>query len=178
MSPIQIFFRHGLGCRWTFLLCAKYEAGRHRHHQTTMYDGCPGPTSQLTPISQGRRTLNEWSNCPPCQLKDDRVFIFTHKTIRSFNPLLGNASRLFYNKFVRHDNIKAWANIPSFGPFYPVAHGMPTTKSCLINLKISAIASRHVPPAIPNNMPGSNPLVRGNDPWIYHCNYGFLPGII
>jgi hypothetical protein len=130
-----------------------------------------------TYIAKAEELSKNGKIAPLANLKDDRVFIFNSQNDQVINPLLGNASRLFYNKFVDSDNIKAWANIPSFGPFYPVAHGMPTTKSLFD--KFENIGDSVTPCAPSNSQQYAwfpNPLVRGNDPWIYHCNYGFLPG--
>jgi|GEM_PF-1305915 len=116
---------------------------------------------------------------PVANLKDDKVFIFNSQSDQVINPLLGNTSRLFYDHFIENQgsNIKAWAYIPTYGPFYPVAHGMPTAKS--IFDKYENLGDAALPCAPSNSQQYSwfpNQFMRGNDPWMYHCNYGFVAG--
>jgi len=116
---------------------------------------------------------------PLSNLKDDKVFIFNSQSDQVINPLLGNASRLFYKEFINNSasNIKAWAYIPSYGPFYPVAHGMPTAKKMFDDYE--NLADTATPCAPSNSQQYSwfpNPFMRGNDPWMYHCDYGLISG--
>ncbi|WP_135080026.1 PHB depolymerase family esterase [Terasakiella sp. SH-1] len=132
-----------------------------------------------TYINKAKQLSQSGKIAPITNLKDDRVFIFNSQSDQVINPLLGNTSRIFYKEFVDSPskNVKAWANIPSYGPFYPIAHGMPTDKGMFD--KFENIGDAAFPCAPSNSQQYSwfpNQLVRGNDPWMYHCNYGLIPG--
>jgi hypothetical protein len=110
-------------------------------------------------------------------LKDDRIYLFNAQADQVINPTLGFISRLFYNDFVDDPSsqIEAWAFIPKFGPFYPVAHGMPTS-----NKIFSAYQgfSNWFTPCSPSNTQEyswfPNQFLRGNDPWMYNCDSFFM----
>ncbi|MDV7337992.1 PHB depolymerase family esterase [Terasakiella sp. A23] len=139
--------------------------------------GIGADLTATTYIDKANSLAAEGKIAPLTNLKDDKVFIFNSQSDQVINPLLGNASRIFYDQYMSATDIQAWANIPSYGPFYPVAHGMPTTKSMFDKFEnIGDVAT----PCSPSNSQQyswfPNQFLRGNDPWIYHCNYGFLPG--
>ncbi|WP_417798787.1 hypothetical protein [Terasakiella pusilla] len=139
--------------------------------------GLGADLTAATYIAKAKALSVEGKIAPLENLKDDRVFIFNSQNDHVINPLLGNASRLFYNTFMETDAIKAWSYIPSYGPLYPVAHGMPTTKSRYDRYQNFSDRATPCAPSNAQQYPWfPNPLVRGNDPWIYHCNFGFLPG--
>ena len=132
-----------------------------------------------TYINKAQQLSDEGKIAPISNLKNDRVFIFNSQADQVINPLLGNVSRIFYKNFVDspYKNLKAWAYIPSFGPFYPVAHGMPTTQA--IYDKYENMGDLATPCAPSNSQMYSwfpNQLMRGNDPWIYHCKFGGMQG--
>ncbi len=139
--------------------------------------GVGADLTATTYIDKANQLSQNGKIAPVANLQDDKVFIFNSQSDQVINPLLGNASRLFYKQFTTSSNIKAWAYIPSYGPFYPVAHGMPTAKSMFD--KYENIGDSATPCAPSNSQQYSwfpNQLLRGNDPWMYHCNYGFIPG--
>lgn len=141
--------------------------------------GIGADLTATTYIDKAQALSDSGQIAPISNLKDDKVFIFNSQADQVINALLGNASRLFYDAFVEDTstNIKAWANIPSFGPFYPVAHGMPTPKGLFDQFE--NIGDITTPCAPSNSQQYSwfpNQLFRGNDPWMYHCNAGVIPG--
>lgn len=139
--------------------------------------GIGADLTAATYITKAKELSNNGTIASIDNLKNDKVFIFNSQADQVINPLLGNASRLFYSEFMSSRDIKAWANIPSYGPFYPIAHGMPTAKSMFDAYE--NIGDSATPCAPSNSQQYSwfpNQLLRGNDPWMYHCNYGFLPG--
>lgn len=140
--------------------------------------GLGADLTATTYINKAKAAETAGEIAPLANLKNAKVFIFNSQNDQVIAPLLGNTSRLFYNAFVdSSSDIKAWSYIPSFGPFYPVAHGMPNTKSMFDGFENFADSAT---PCAPSNSQTyswfPNQFLRGNDPWMYHCNFGFLPG--
>lgn len=112
-------------------------------------------------------------------LKDDKVYLFNSQSDQVINPLLGYISKLFYEEFVENSvrQIEAWSYIAKFGPFYPVAHGMPTDNEMFD--EYMGLDKYSTPCAPSNSQQYSwfpNQFLRGNDPWMYHCDAFLLSG--
>ena len=137
----------------------------------------------------------------PDNLKDDYVFIFNAYTASGIvpipdqviNPLLGagayvlpgtltkGVTNLYYEHYeaqVSADTYLVGYNSVQ-GPFYPVAHGLPTANKIFDqfeNPQLDGIPP-HTPCAPINSQQPTwfdipNEFAFGNDPWIYHCNMG------
>ena len=112
-------------------------------------------------------------------LKDDKVYIFNSQNDQVINPALGFITKVFYEEFVETpaSQIEARSYITKFGPFYPVAHGMPTDVRSFDDYQNF---EKYMTPCSPSNSQQypwfPNQFLRGNDPWIYNCDAFLLGG--
>ena len=130
-------------------------------------------------IDAARKADADGTISPLANLKDDKIYLFNSQSDQVINPLLGLITKTFYKDFVESSasQIEAWAFIPQYGPFYPVAHGMPTDNKLFD--KYQNIGNLMTPCSPSNSQQYSwfpNQFLRGNDPWMYHCDMGWFSG--
>ena len=134
----------------------------------------------------------------PANLKDDKVFIFNAYTASGLvpipdqviNPLLGAGAYLqpgilttgATNRYYSNYDTDTFADTYltdygiNVGPFYPVAHGMPTKNPIFDKFTNSYDGLLPHTPCAPINSQKPtwfdipNEFSYGNDPWIYHCD--------
>ena len=111
-------------------------------------------------------------------LANDKVLIFNSATDQVINPGLGALSVIFYEAFVGIEGeVKGMNTIPDWLG-YEIAHGFPSAMPVYDDyLNFTDLAF----PCGPANSQSfwwyPNPVYRGNDPWIYDCQYpnGYWP---
>jgi len=129
-------------------------------------------------VNEAKTAASNGQIDPVENMEKNMVYIFNSSEDQIINPLLGLLTNEFYQEFISDtSNIEAWAYIPDYGPTYPVAHGMPSNISAYDDYLDAADLATPCSPANSQTYPWfPNPFLRGNDPWIYHCNYGAVSG--